>query len=269
MHLSWTLFTRLLIVLLMGFAPVVAPPNAAPVYAADYAYYWSLTFDYETNFDGVLHVAVGHAENGGVQNPPLYETDFPLACQRVGNVGLAGGSAIFNGGYLTCNIDLQRMVRAAIATCGQVAPGCALPVEDVERYHSFRMLANVASTTTGAAPLFYHEDANYTVTPALSTAQIAATLTPIGAVSSSALPAPLGAVNSYESRYLCGVTGVCGMQFGVNGAVESLPQGSAWVDFSTPATTIYIGRNPAANTTMPAGTSLAYLFIDPPNLGNN
>lgn len=269
MNFQLTLFTRLLLLVAVGFAPIFAPQRATPVQAAQqYAYYWSLTFDYENNFNGLFHVAVGFAENGGVQNPPLSESTFPVACQRVGNVGLAGGSAVFNGGYLACNVDMQRMLRAAIATCNQVSPGCDFAVEDVEKYQSFRLIATVTSTTTNAAPIFYHEDANYMIAPGMSAAQITANLTPLGLVSSAALPAALGAANSYESRYQCGVGG-CVMKFAVNGTTEYLPQGNASVEFSTPPATIYIGYNPATNSVMPAGTQLAYLFIDPPNLGNN
>jgi hypothetical protein len=262
--------TRCLLLITLSLLPFFVPMATAPAQAAPgYAYYWSLTFDYTNNFNGLLYVEVGYNQDGGVQNPPLHSASYPVSCQRVGNVGLAGGVAKFGGGYLACDLDLKRALEKTFSQCNDLFPGCTLAIEEVEKYGSFRMMANVLSPSTEVAPLFYHEDAAFTVMPELSTARIAAALTPVGMAESSSQPAALGAPQSYEARYLCDAAVTCKMAFAISGAVESMAHGNALVEFSTPATRVYIGYNPDTGLTIPAGTQLAHLFVDPPNFGNN
>lgn len=254
------------LVLFTLFAPATAEVASAD---AGYAYYWSLTFDYENNFNGRLHIDVGYNNNGSVQAPPLYGEDFNVTCQRVGNVSVGGGKATFNGGYLTCTLDVKTALERTFQTCNDKLPGCTMNIETVEKYRSFRMMANVTSPVNGSAPLFYHEDANYTISLAGSGAQIASTLTPLGLLLSSSQAAALNIPQFYASSYLCGPIAGCDMNFTINSVTESLPQGNDSVAFSTTPSTIYIGYNPDTGAIIPAGTQIAHLFIDPPNLGNH
>lgn len=265
---AFTALMRWLLLLAVSTLGVLTP-TATPVVHADggYAYYWSLTFDFEQSLNGVLLVTVGHNEDGGVQEPPLYRETFNVNCRRVGNVVLVGGSARFNGGYLQCDLDVKSALVATFEVCNKLHPGCTMPIGDVERYRNFRMLAGAISPAVGSAPLFYHEDAAYTITPDTANTQVAATLTPVGALSSSPVVALLGTPQFYAAEYEC--DGGCEMFFTISGAMQSTPVGTQVVEFSTPSTTIYIGYNPSTGGTMPAGTDLMHLFVDPPNFGNH
>jgi hypothetical protein len=270
MDLLLTITLRRLVLATLVLCSLFAPATTEVAHAdPGYAYYWSLTFDYENNFNGVLHVDVGYAENGGVQNPALHGQDFSVTCQRVGNVSLAGGTATFNGGYLTCNLDVKQALEATFAKCAAGFPGCTMTIEDVEKYRSFRMLSQITSVAAGSAPIFYHEDATYAISLNGTTAQVAADLAPLGTVQSSAVATFLPVSQSYGSNYLCAPLGGCTMGFAIGGSNEGLPQANDSVEFSTPSSTIYIGYNPATGITIPAGTQITHLFIDPPNLGNH
>ncbi len=274
MYSQPTMLMRLLVPVVLIAVSILSPMTTNNAVAASgYAYYWSLTFDYANNFDGILHVKVGYDENGGVQNPPLHEQDFNVSCQRVGNVSVAGGSATFAGGYLTCTLDVKSALRATFSQCNELVKGCTMNIADVEKYRSFRMMTSITSPAVGSMPVFAHEDAKYEITssyvsPSTTNAQIAATITPLGWVQSSPLPMSLAVVQAYESRYLCAPLGGCAMAFEIAGSLEGVPQGNEYVEFSTPSSTIYIGYNPATNATIPAGTQMSHLFIDPPNFGN-
>lgn len=263
------LLRRHALLLVLSLLAILAPVSTEVAHAAPgYAYYWSLTFDFENKFDGTLHIDVGVNENGGVQQPALYSENFNVPCKRVGNVTLTGGSAKFGGGYLQCDLDVKSALTAVFAKCQQVHSDCALAINEVEPYRNFRMLAGVISTVTGSAPLFYHEDAAFTVLPDTSTTQVASTLTPIGPLTSSPTAAPLNTPQFYAAEYECGGVS-CTNYFTVTGALQSTSLPAQMVQFSTPATKVYIGYNRATGATMPTGTELLSLFVDPPNFGNH
>lgn len=260
---------RHVLLLVLGLLAILAPVSTEVAHAdPGYAYYWNLTFDFENKFDGTLHIDVGVNENGGVQQPALYSENFNVPCKRVGNVALTGGSAKFNGGYLQCDLDVKSALTAAVAKCQQVHPGCAMPINEVEPYRNFRMLAGVISPVVGSAPLFYHEDAIFTVLPDISTTQVASTLTPIGPLTSAAAAAPLNTLQFYAAEYECGGV-ICTNYVTVTGALQSTSLPAQTVQFSTPATKVYIGYNRATGAIMPAGTELLSLVVDPPNFGNH
>lgn len=257
------------LLLVLGLFAILAPVSTEVAHAdPGYAYYWSLTFDFENKFDGTLHIDVGVNENGGVQQPALYSENFNVPCKRVGNVTLTGGSAKFAGGYLQCDLDVKSALTAAVAKCQQGHPGCTLAINEVEPYRNFRMLAGVISTVVGSAPLFYHEDAVFTIMPDTTTTHVASTLTPVGPLTSSPTAAPLNTPQFYAAEYECGGVG-CANYFTVTGALQSTTFPAQMVEFSTPATKVYIGYNRATGATMPTGTELLSLFVDPPNFGNH
>lgn len=240
----------------------------APVHAdPGYAYYWSLTFDYEHDFNGVLSIVTGYNDNGAPQEPPIFVQTTTIPCQRVGNASVSGGFLHLNGGYVRCDFDLQRALNSAFDLCNQKVAGCTMSIGEDEYYAHFRAAAQVLSTATGEAPIFYHEDASYRINPAISWSQFTANLAPHGVIPSATQPAALGAWTSYQAFYSC--SGGCEMDYFVAGNTQSVPTVEKWVPFSTVPTTIYIGYDPVQNLAAPAGTQINMLFIDPPNHGNN
>jgi hypothetical protein len=234
-----------------------------------YAYYWSLTFDFEESTTGRLYIAVGHNDNGTVQDPPLYTATFSVPCVRVGDAGVSGGTLKLDGGYLACDLDVKTALERAFAQCDAIKEGCHMNIEDFELYGNFHAEAIVRSTTGGEAPIFYHMNASYSINPQRGSTQFTGALSPHGTIPSSALPAfpVLNQWLTYESSYTCG--GACQMAYSTVGGMEFVNTANAKVSFYTPSSIIYIGHNPMTLTTAAAGTEIDYLFIDPPNHGNH
>jgi hypothetical protein len=260
----WMAFI-LIAVIFLGTVQPLTTAHADP----GYAYFWSLTFDFEESANGRLYVAVGHNDNGSVQNPPIYTETFNVPCSRVGNAGVTGGVLKLNGGYLACDLDLQRAVEAAFARCSAIEKGCHMNIEDVELYDNLHAEATVWSPIPGEAPLFYHPDASYSINPQSSTTQITAAISPHGTIPSAALPAfpILGTWQNYAASYACG--GGCDIEYTTAGGMQIVNTANAKVSFYTPSTKIYIGHNPAIGTTAPAGTMIDFLLVDPANHGNH
>jgi hypothetical protein len=260
----WMAAVLLAALLLSAFVP-------AGVAQADtgFAYYWSLTFDFESNANGVLQVVVGHNEDGAPQEPALVVQNTSVPCRRVGNLTVSGGELKLNGGYLRCDLDVKNAVERAVALCKTRVPECSLTVSDNELYSHFRATAELLATNPGTAPLFYHPDAAYAIDVQSSTAQITGALTPHGVIpSTSVITAPgLGVMRSYEAFYSC--EGGCDMDYFVGAAQETVVTANAQVSLYTPATTVYVGYNPASGLVAPAGTHIASLVVDPPNHGND
>ena len=251
-------------VLLLGAFHPVATAQADE----GFAYYWSLTFDFDGSLDGKLFVAVGHNENGAPQEPFIHSQTTAVSCQRVGNATVSGGVLKLNGGYLRCNLDLQDALRTAFAACDALVPGCMLEIEKVESYAHLRATASVLSSSPGETPIFSHPDASYGITPQSSTTQITAWLSPHGLISSTPVvssPA-LGVWHSYEAFYSC--EGGCDMEYKVGAVQEVVATPNAEIPIYTPATSVYVGFNPAAGLVAPVGTQIDSFFIDPPNHGN-
>lgn len=256
------------ILLGMGLLLALQPPASAQA-SNGYAYYWNLVFDFDSGADGALYVAVGYDDNGGVQDPPIYAETIPVPCTRVGNATIAGGLLTLNGGHLRCDLDLKTALEDAFAACGAIVPGCSLPIGEIERYANFRAMARVRSTNPGTAPLFYHEDASYAIDPQTASTRITASLTPHGAIPSTPVvstPA-LNVWQTYTARYICNPG--CSMHYGAAGSVEVVVTPNEAVQFSTPATSVYIGFDPGAGLPATAGTIIDRLFVDPPNHGND
>lgn len=259
----WIAFIILLAVILSG-----GLPSTANAQEESYAYYWSLTFDFENGINGQLYVAVGYEEDGDVQEPPIYSQTYTVPCTRTGNAGISGGVLKLNGGYLSCDLDVQRALNDAILACGEIVSGCYIGVDNTEEYAHFQAMATVMSANPGDAPIFHHPDASYRINPQSSTTQITGSLSPHGVIPSTpAMAVPVGVWNDFSAFYTCG--GVCGMEYSAAGGFEVVATANALVPFSTPATTIYIGYDPVANVTAPVGTFIDYLFVDPPNHGND
>lgn len=246
--------------------------SAQPSMAQDdtgFASYWRLTFDFDSSLSGNLYIEIGYDDGSGqVEQPALVTQNVTVACQRVGAVTLAGGAAVFQGGYLECELDIQRAMAAAVTACQQIDGNCDIAINDEHIYPHLHMAVDVYSTATGVAPLFYHQDARYQVEPQTSSSKVTATLTNMSTIESSAVPvAP--AINNwlhYEANYDCNP---CAMNFTVDGTNELKNVGpDQQVSFYTPASTIYIGYDAKSGTTIPNNTGIGFLSVDPPNMGS-
>jgi len=261
----WMAFILCAVLLLATFQP------STPAFSQDqeYAYYWSLTFDFEGSSKGSLYVAVGYNDDGDVQDPPIYTQTHTVPCTRTGNATVSGGALTLNGGYLSCELDIQGALQDAFTGCDAIVPGCHKDIEEIEPYANFRAMAKVMSANPGEAPVFYHDDASYAINPQSTSTQIVASISPHGVIPSTAVmsvPA-LNVWQSYTAEYLCDPS--CEMYYGAAGAVEVVVTPDEDVMFHTPSTTVYVGYNPVTGVIAPAGTAIDKLFIDPPNYGND
>ncbi len=263
---------RWLLLLMLTVVGILTPAGPARANAEDFASYWKLTFDFNgSSFNGNLHIDMGKNDGtGGVAAPALLSRDFPVACQRVGSVSLAGGSAIFNGGYLQCELDVKRAIAEVMLACQQIEPSCEIAVDDQHIYPHLHMAASVYSTATGIAPLFYHPDARYAAIVSgtgLGDASLKARLTKMGTIESTlAAPPALNHWLTYQAAYDCNA---CEMNFGISGVTQTVPVGpDMQVSFYTPQSTIYIGYDPDSGNVIPSNTAIDFLSIDPPNMGN-
>lgn len=263
-HRLWMTAILLGVLLFSAFQP-------AGVAQADtgYAYYWSLTFDFNSSLNGTLRVMVGHNENGAPQEPAIYAENSTVACQRVGNATISGGLLKLNGGYLRCDLDVHSALERAFEVCNSKVPGCRMEIGEEEMYAHFRATADVLSTNPGVAPIFYHPDASYAIDVQSSTAKITGSVSPHGVIPATpavVFPA-LGVMHSYEAFYSC--EGGCDMDYAVGALPETVVTANALVPFYTPAETIYIGYDPISGLVAPAGTQIDNIFVDPPNHGND
>lgn len=262
--------TRYLLVVAVLLIGTLLP--AQPALAQDdtgFASYWSLTFDFDSNFNGNLYIEIGYDDGSGqIDQPALVTQTFEVGCHRIGAVGLAGGAAVFQGGYVECNLDIQRAMAATVALCREVDGDCDIALDDKHVYPYMHMEADVYSTVTGFTPLFYHRDARYHVEPQTHASKISATLSNAGTIESSSVlvGSAVGSWLHYEANYECNP---CAMHFTVDGTNEIKNVGpDQQTIFYTPESTIYIGYDAKSGTAAPNNTGIGYLKIDPPNMGS-
>jgi hypothetical protein len=148
MHRARTL-VLLLSLLLAGLAALPARPASADAVVAQ-GYVWRLAWPFEHSFDGTLTIDVGPVKNGVLQSVDASSTTT-VPCQRVGSVGLTGGMAKFNGGYLRCSLDIAQ---ALLHHHGMVA-------QPVEGYNRITMRTQLAATVLTLAPIVSHPDLSY------------------------------------------------------------------------------------------------------------
>ena len=227
--------------------------NPQPVRAAAYGYLWSLTFDFETNFDGVLTIEVGPWENGDLVS--VDETSRAIVpCRRVGDVFLDSGDAVFGGaGYLTCEMNLQKIVRE----------NHGLTIGDLDTYGSIVMHTRLSSNVNALAPIFTHPDAIYSVD---FTQTQAATLTQslhngVGPMQATFGGVTINNMENFTAEYICDIAGPCFANYAAGPQQQNQPIAGAWTQFSTGRTSFDIGHN---NGLILNGR-MAALEIDPGN----
>ncbi len=263
-------FRRLTMAFILLAVVLVGVLHPMPTAAQDeegFAYYWSLTFDFNNGANGILSVEVGYDDNGALLQPPIHTQQTTVICRRTGNAGVSGGVLQLNGGYLSCDIDIEAALNNAFAACDAMVSGCSMQIAQEEPYAHFRAEATVASANTGVAPIFYHEDASFSINQQVSSTQITASLEPHGVIPSAQQVGPFSVWHMYSAFYSCGVA--CSMDYDVDGAQQVVPTANEDVLFSTQPTTIYIGHDPVLGITAPVGTKIDSLFVDPPNYGND
>ena len=238
----------LLLSLLCPFA------KAEPVRAeAEYGYLWSLSFDFEKSFDGVLTIEVGPWKDG--QLVEVHETSTAtVPCTRVGNVHLDGGDAVFSGaGYLTCTLNLAETVRR----------NHKLTIGEVDTYGSIFMAAKVNGAVNAVAPLFTHPDADYSLdfSQTWATTLSQSLWNGVGPMQATFPGVTINTWETYTAEYGCSVAGPCFASFAAGLQQQTQPTAGSWVQFSTGPTTFEIGHAGGVFFT----GRMASLLVDPGN----
>lgn len=246
---------------------LVQSVDVSTALANDFAYHWTLNWNYDSTFDGTITIVVGKDDgSGGVVQPAILTQSFAVPCQRVGAVQLSGGHVQFNGGYLQCNFELERMLNVAFHACDQIEPGCQMPIGTTEPYTMVEVGTAILSPVTGVVPIFAHNSTAWSVEIGTSTHTLHTTFAPIGTTSSAdwTTAPPINAAYQHKARYSCSVAMDCGIEYSVAGNLQYVDTADAPVAFQTAPTTIYLGRD-LAGTVVAAGTMLDDTYVDPGN----
>lgn len=230
--------TRILLLPLLALALLAPLAQPAPAMAdePELGYLWSIFFSFEQNFNGLLTIEVGPWGDGDLL--AVDETSTAVVpCAPVGNVYLDNGSAVFEGGHLTCNLDLA----------GVVLANHGLLVQPIDTYGSIHLRARL-KTAPGVmkAPLFSHPDAVYSLDftqPGVTTMSQKLNIgtDPLQASFSNVIP---GSFNSYTYQYRCYYnTGLCDGTFRVGQQITNVPSAGKRISFTTAPTIFYIGQD--------------------------
>ena len=210
---------------------------------------WSLSFDFEQSFDGILTLEVGPWKNGELVE--VHETSSAtVPCKRTGDVYLDGGDAVFSGtGYLTCALNLAEIVRN----------NHKLVIGEVDTYGSIVMRARVNGAANAVAPLFTHQNAAYSLD---FTQTSAATLSQAlwngaGPMQATFPGVTINTWETYTAEYACNVAGDCSASFSPGRQQQNQPIPGAPVQFSTGPTSFDIGH---ANGLFFTGAWLRWLW---------
>lgn len=250
---------RLIMIVAFVVGLTVSPGRVVTVSAQDeeIGYLWNLSFDFESDFNGVLTIEVGPWVDGDLASVNEASTTR-VSCTRVGNVSLSGGDAVFgNGGYLSCHMDLGEIVRR----------NHGLHVEPVDDYGSIVLRTRV-NPVPGPAPLavpiFTHPDAAYKLSfPTTSSVDMQQQLwNGVGPINQNFGSVSPGTWTAYTFYYGCSSAGPCFADFQAGGqtANQGVPGGTR-VNWSTGPVDFEIGRN--GGDTFQG--RMSDLFIDPGN----
>jgi hypothetical protein len=233
---AWRIWPRLMWTTALVVGLLV--PIAQPAQAQDQqiGYLWSLYFDFDSSYNGVLTIEVGPWENGELTS--VNETSSAMVrCEPVGNVQLQGGDAVFDGNsYLSCALDLGEVVWN----------NHGLQIDDVDSYGSMVMRARVNSAANGIAPLVRHPDATYSADfTATQSVAMSQDLWNEAGVSGATFNGVM--INQwYVLTYLYACIsngGPCDATFAAGGQMQTKPTAGDRISFSTEATSFEIGRD--------------------------
>ncbi|MEZ4768104.1 MAG: hypothetical protein R2844_06710 [Caldilineales bacterium] len=218
--------------LVLGMFAAVAAPQTAN--AAERGYLWSLDFDFEHNFTGLLTIRVGAWENGDLVS--VEETSQArVPCRPVGSVSLNSGDAVFDGGYLQCYLDLASVVYN----------NHRLVVQPVDNYGSIVLRTRVNSSANTVAPIFNHPDASYKIdyTSTFSVTPQQELWNGAGVLQATFPGVTINTWQPYGYQYGCMWGGPCSARFYVGPQSQFTPVAGTRVQFSTGPTTFEIGRD--------------------------
>ena len=123
--------------------------SAAPAAAQStpHSYYWTMKFDFDGTFNGVLEVQYKFDPPDGVgYTVKRYQE---IICNPIGRVGLTDGKAVFSGdGFLECQIPSIRDNVAELS--GGITPGI------VDKYDAIELTAQVAWEPGKVHPILAH-----------------------------------------------------------------------------------------------------------------
>jgi hypothetical protein len=228
--------------------PLTQPARAQEVHRG---YLWSLVFDFENNFDGVMTIKVGPWVNGDLAAADETST-ATVHCEPVGNVYLDGGDAVFAGGHLTCEMDLGALVAA----------NHDVDINAVDSYGSIVMRTVLESDAQNIASIFSHPDAAYTInfsrTWSVTTVQ---SLNNQAGVQKTSFPVAGASRQAYGFEYGCAWQGNCHGEFQALPHTYSTAPGGERVSFHTAPATFLIGSGPSGTFQGRIGT----LAVDPGN----
>jgi hypothetical protein len=250
MKIVWRFLITPLLLLSLLF-PFAKPE---PVRAeAEYGYLWSLSFDFEKSFDGVLTIEVGPWKNGELVE--VHETSTAtVPCKRVGNVQLDNGDAVFSGaGYLTCTLHLAETVWN----------NHKLTIAEVDTYGSIWMSAKVNGAANAIAPIFNHPNAAYSLdfSQTWATTLSQSLWNGLGPLEATFPGVAINTWETYTAEYGCSVAGPCFADFAAGPQQQTQPAAGAWVQFSTGPTSFDIGHHGGVFFT----GRMASLIVDPGN----
>ncbi|MEX1019268.1 MAG: hypothetical protein WDZ49_06395 [Litorilinea sp.] len=248
--------SRWLLTLALVVAFLLPMGQATPVQAQEVerGYLWSIYWDFEHNFHGLLAIEVGPWEDGELTEVEETSTTRVI-CYPVGNVLLNAGDAVFDGAsYLECDLDLAQTV----------LDNHGLTIEDVDSYGSILLRADANVEAIGPAPIFTHADAQYgldfTQTQSVTMQQ---SLWNNAGPQQAAFPGvTLNTWQTYTFTYSCiALGGPCDATHEVSGQSQTDVTAGSRTRFSTGPATFAIGHNSGDFLTGRLGS----LFIDPGN----
>ena len=231
MKLVWRILLAITLVLGMTTSLATATPAAAD---AEYGYLWSLDFDFEHDFNGVLTIRVGTWENGNLVSVDETST-ATVGCRPMGSVSLSAGDAVFDGGYLECYLDLAAVV----------LNNHKLTVEPVDNYGSILLRTRVKSTANTVAPMFTHPDASYKIdfTSTFAVTPQQELWNNAGLLQATFPGVTINTWQPYTYQYTCIWGGPCDASFRVGPQMQNMPTAGGRVRFSTGPTVFEIGRD--------------------------
>jgi hypothetical protein len=249
-------FSKVLLTLALVLALLLPLSNPEPVQAQEkeIGYLWSLFFDFEQSFDGVLTVEVGPWKDGELVE--VHETSTTsVKCERVGVVYLQGGDAVFEGaGHIQCFMDLGEIVWN----------NHSLVINEIDSYGSMVLRTRLNSAVSALAPIFTHADAAYSIdfSQTHATTLKQELWNNAGLLQASFPGAPINSWHTYTQLYSCiSNGGPCDATFRVGAQVQSVPTAGGRIQFSTGPATFDIGRNGGTFFT----GRMSSLLIDPGN----
>lgn len=170
--------------------------------------------------------------------------DQPITCQKKGAITIGATSAIFNGGYLLCNLPNFRLeVQAHTQGLVNLKKTCTISGNKVNVWGQ-AMLRNVDFTKGNRHPIFSHPAYEMAYAVEKSGTDVTMILD-AGSESEESLPFVfLSGSNEIGSRIQQCNGSTCTTQHMLNGSnvnTAQIPQVAAWT-VTTGASTIYIGR---------------------------